>query len=94
MINELISKEDLALFTSAGRIKMGSIYFAEGMKDTLATFEATIRQDPKRNYFVFAGVHSIIEILKEAKFQEGHLNFLKQVYGFSEDYLDYLRNLK
>jgi len=94
MINELISQEDLAMFTSAGRITLGSIYFEEGMKDNLATFEVFIRPDEKRNYFVLAGINSLLDIMPKLKFNKEHLDFLKKVYNFSEGYLAYLGNLK
>src|SRR3989344_3971282 len=89
---EMISTEDIALFTSGVRINLAYIYFKEGMKDVKATFEVIVREDERRNYFVAAGIRSIAEYVKTVKFNEEHLKFFKEFYKYSDDFIDYLRN--
>ncbi|PIP75503.1 nicotinate phosphoribosyltransferase, partial [Candidatus Kuenenbacteria bacterium CG22_combo_CG10-13_8_21_14_all_39_9] len=65
MTNDLLTKEDLSLFTSGTRLTLGSIYFQEGFKDTLANFDLLVREMPKtRNYLVFGGLEHIARYLQ------------------------------
>ncbi|MFH1308149.1 MAG: nicotinate phosphoribosyltransferase [archaeon] len=94
MDKEIIGKKDLPLFTSAVRVNLSYVYFKEGMQDTKATFEVTIRDSDKRNYYVLGGVHSIIDFLKDMKFTEDHLDYFKKVYGYDDDFMQYLRKFR
>ena len=95
MTNDLLTKEDLSLFTSGTRLTLGSIYFQEGFKDTLANFDLLVREMPKtRNYLVFGGLEHIARYLQNLKFNNEQLKWLKAQFNFSPDEMGYFKNFR
>ncbi len=95
MINDLVTKEDLILFTSGTRFTLRSVYYEEGFADTIASFDLFVRELPdKRNYLVFAGLEHILDFLLNLKFTDRQLKWLKKTYGFSDEVMKYYKKFK
>ncbi len=86
-------EENMSLFTDFYELAMCASYF-DNKKIELATFDLFIRNMPKnRSYFLFAGLEQILLFLKNIKFTDKQLRYLK-TQGFNADFLDYLQNFK
>jgi len=95
MINDLVTKEDLPLFTSGTRFTMGSVYVLEGFKDMVANFDLFVRDLPEnRNYLVFAGLEHIIDFLINLKFTPAQIKWLQKTYHFPRATMEYYRKFR
>jgi len=60
-----------------------------------AVFEFFIRDMPEsRNFFVSAGLESVLEFLEECRFSDEELVYLKGTGRFTEGLLQYLREFR
>ncbi len=76
-------------------LTMGSGYFESGKKDTIAYFDVFYRKNPDEGGFaIVCGLQSVIEYVQALKFSEEDIEYLRGKGGFSEEFLDYLRNFK
>jgi len=95
MINDFISREDLSLFTSGGRLTMGAVLLKEGKNNSVGTFDLFIRDLPDcRNYFVFAGLEHIVDFLINFHFTTEQLQYLESTYEFDQEIMNYYKNFK
>ena len=92
---ELDKDDSLTLHTDLYEINMMYTYFKKGISERNAVFEAYYRQEPFGNgYSVYAGIEHVIMYLKNLKFKESDLKYLKEEVGYDDDFIDYLRHLK
>ena len=92
---ELDKDDSLTLHTDLYEINMMYTYFKKGISERNAVFEAYYRQEPFGNgYSVYAGLEHVIMYLKNLKFKESDLKYLKEEVGYDDDFIDYLRHLK
>jgi len=90
---DFLKEENMSLFTDFYELTMCASYF-DNKKFEPATFDLFIRRLPEnRSYFLFAGLEQVLLFLKNVKFTEEHLSYLKK-QGFNSQFLDYLRNFK
>lgn len=69
-------------------------YFEKG-KNVISYFDIFFRKVPdKGGYAIAAGLEQIIEYVKNLKFEEEDIAFLRSQNLFSEEYLTYLKNFK
>ena len=88
-----LKEEDMSLFTDFYELAMCASYF-DNKKIELATFDLFIRNMPKnRSYFLFAGLEQVLLFLKNIRFTDKQIQYLKK-QGFNADFLDYLQNFK
>lgn len=81
-------------YTDQYQLTMGQVYFQKGETENTAVFDYFFRKLPFDGGFaVFAGLNSLLEILKDFRFSEEDLKFLKE-QGLDNDYLDYLKNFR
>ena len=74
---------------------MGQTYFDKGEVNKKAYFDVFFRKNPfKGGYTISGGLDKIIEYIKNFHFTDSDINYLRQTGSFSEDYLNYLKNLK
>ena len=74
---------------------MGQTYFDKGEVNKKAYFDVLFRKNPfKGGYTISGGLDKIIEYIKNFHFTDMDINYLRQTGSFSEDYLNYLKNLK
>ncbi len=83
------------LLTDLYQLTMGAAYFASGKTDR-ATFSLFIRESPytKRNFYVAAGLNMALETLRDLKFTDNDLDYLKSTGLFKADFLAYLKDFQ
>ncbi|WP_338452194.1 nicotinate phosphoribosyltransferase [Niallia oryzisoli] len=87
--------DSLTLHTDLYQINMIETYWEDGIHNRRAVFEVYFRKLPFGNGFaVFAGLEKVIDYLKNLRFTEADINYLRNELRFQEDFLDYLQNLR
>ena len=85
----------LELVTDFYEFTMSNGYFAKGISNRIAYFDVFFREIPDGGgYVIFAGLEQIINYIKNLKFEEEDINYLKSTNKFSDKFLEYLRNFK
>ncbi len=83
-----------ALLTDLYELTMGYSYFKHNMNQR-AVFEVFVRNmPPDRNFLVSAGIDDIVEYLENFKFTDEDIDYLHSLRLFSDDYLDFLREMR
>lgn len=83
------------LLTDFYELTMANGYFKEGMEDKIAYFDMYFRQVPDGGGFaVMAGVEQLIQYMKDLKFDDDDIEFLRSKNLFDEKFLEYLKNFK
>ena len=84
--------DSLTLHTDLYQINMAESYWADGIHNRKAVFEVYFRKLPFGNgYAVFAGLERILDYLKNFKFTDSDLAYLRDELGYAEDYLNFLK---
>lgn len=92
--NLAIDDGQLGLFTDLYELTMGQAYFSQGMHQE-ATFSLNVRTYPSnRGYLVSAGLDDVLDYLSRLHFNDEAILFLRSTGVFTEEYLDYLRELR
>ncbi|GAB2536261.1 nicotinate phosphoribosyltransferase [Gracilibacillus alcaliphilus] len=87
--------DSLMLHTDLYQVNMAETYWRDGMADKKAVFELYFRKLPFDNgYAVFAGLERVLDFIENFGFTESDLAYLKEIGGYKDDFLDYLRNLR
>ena len=87
--------DSLTLHTDLYQINMAESYWADGIHNRKAVFEVYFRKLPFGNgYAVFAGLQRILEYLKAFKLTESDIAYLRDDLSYSEDYLNYLKDIR
>lgn len=85
---------NLSLLVDLYELTMAQSYFVY-RRDSYATFDLFVRQLPRqRAYLVAAGLSDILEYIRNLKFSQGDLQFLKRQNIFSEEFLRYLSGFR
>ena len=83
------------MLTDFYELTMANGYFQNGMKDNIAYFDMFFRKIPDNGgYAITAGLEQVIEYLKNLKFTEEDIEFLKSKGMDDPVFLNYLRNFK
>ncbi|MGP4040055.1 nicotinate phosphoribosyltransferase [Gracilibacillus sp. D59] len=87
--------DSLMLHTDLYQVNMAETYWRDGTANKKAVFELYFRKLPFDNgYAVFAGLDRVLDFIENFGFTESDLTYLKEIGGYEDDFLDYLRNLK
>lgn len=74
---------------------MGQAYFDNNMHNEIAYFDLFFRRVPDKGSFVIAnGVKKCIEYLQQFSFTAQDISYLKSLNKFSDEYLNYLSEIK
>jgi len=93
-MNHIYRDDSVALHTDRYQLNMGEVYWRDGVHNRRAVFELFFRKMPFGNgYAVFAGLERAVRYLQNFRFSETDLAYLKEE-GYSEAYLDFLRDLR
>lgn len=85
--------DTLTLHTDAYQINMIQTYWNKGIHNKTAIFEVFFRNMPFDNgYAVFAGLDRIIDYISNLHFSESDIEYLKDVAGYPDDFLAYLKD--
>src|SRR3989338_7789853 len=88
----MVEEKDFALLTDLYELTMCASYFDNKIND-IATFDLFIRQLPaNRSYFIAAGLEDALSYLKNLRFTDEHIKFLKSKNIFKNDFLGCLEN--
>ena len=84
-----MNNDNLTMLTDFYEITMANGFFNEGFKDKIVYFDMFFRSVPDGGgYAVMAGVEQMIEYLKELKFTEDDIDYLRGLNMFSEEVLE------
>ena len=87
--------DSLVLHTDAYELKMVETYWRQGIDKRNAIFEVYFRKLPFKNgYAIFAGLERVVKYLNNLHFTESDLEYLKEIAGYKEDFINYLRHFK
>ena len=76
-------------------LTMGNGYFLAGKKDEIAYFDVFFRKIPDGGGFaISAGLQQVIEYIKNLRFSETDIEFLRSKKIFDEGFLSYLKDFK
>lgn len=85
----------LELVSDFYEFTMANGYLSHNMDQKKAYFDVFFRKVPdKGGYVIFAGLEQIIDYVKNLKFDEEDIEYLRKQNKFSEDFFEYLRNFK
>ena len=74
---------------------MGQTYFDKGEQNKKVYFDIFFRKNPfEGGYAIMGGLDNIVDFVKNFKVSEKKIEFLRKQGQFSEEYLEYLKNLK
>ena len=86
---------NLTMLVDFYELTMAHGYFENGMEDQIAYFDMFFRRVPDEGGFaIMAGLEQLIEYLKNLKFTDEDIDYLRQKNIFSEAFLAYLKNFK
>lgn len=87
--------DSLALHTDLYQINMAESYWADNMHNRKAVFELYFRKLPFGNgYAIFAGLERMLSYLKDFRFSETDITYLREEVGYKEDFLHYLKDIR
>lgn len=87
--------DSLALHTDLYQINMAESYWAAGIHNRKAIFELYFRKLPFGNgYAIFAGLERMLEYLRNFRFSESDIAYLRDEVGYKEDFIDYLKEVR
>lgn len=87
-------KQHVTLLADFYEFSMAYAYYKQNRQNDIVYFDIFTRKHPDKNGFlIFSGLPRIIEAVKNFKFTEEELDFLRSK-GFDDDgFIDYLRNI-
>lgn len=89
------NKLNLTMLTDFYELTMADGYFETGMAEDIAYFDMFFRKVPDGGGFaIMAGLEQTIDYLKNLKFTEEDIEYLRSKNMFCEDFLEYLRNFE
>ena len=89
------TKMNLTMLTDFYELTMANGYFEPGMADDIAYFDMFFRKVPDGGgYAIMAGVEQLMEYLKNLKFTEEDIEYLRSKEMFCEEFLQYLKDFK
>ncbi len=89
------SERNITMIMDFYELTMSYNYFKQGKGDEIAYFDMFYRNNPDNGGFViFAGLQQLIEAIKDMRFTDGDIEFLRSLNTFDEEFFDYLKNFK
>lgn len=86
--------DSLTLHTDAYQINMIETYWHDGIHNRKAVFELFFRKLPFGNgYGIFAGLERIVQYIQNFRFSDSDINYLRDEFGYEEEFLAYLKGL-
>lgn len=93
-MNTHYKDDSFALHTDLYQINMAETYWEDGIHEKRSIFEVYFRRLPFDNgYAIFAGLEKIISYLKDLRFSESDLEYLRNL-GYQDDFLAYLKDFR
>lgn len=87
--------ENKTLMTDFYELTMAQTYFNEGKQDEEVYFDIFFRNNPfEGGYTISGGLEETINYIKNFKFDEKDIEYLRGLNTFTDEFLDYLKNLR
>lgn len=87
--------DSYTLHTDAYQLNMMETYWLQGIDQRKAIFEVYFRNLPFDNgYAIFAGLERVVKYIQNLHFNENDLAYLKDGAGYSDEFIEYLRNFE
>lgn len=87
------SERNITLIMDFYELTMSYNYFKLGKGDQVAYFDMFYRKNPDNGGFVLcAGLQQLIEAIKDMRFTDGDIEYLRSLNIFDEDFFAYLKN--
>jgi nicotinate phosphoribosyltransferase len=94
-MKHIYSDDSFTLHTDLYQINMVETYWRDGIHNRKSVFELFFRKLPFGNgYAVFAGLERVIQYIKDFRFTEDDIHYLRDELGYKEDFLEYLKDLR
>ncbi len=88
-----MSERNLTLLTDLYELTMMQGYFKEKDANETVIFDAFFRSNPNNaGYSICAGLEQVIEYVKDLRFRDDDIEYLRSTGFFGEDFLEYLAN--
>jgi nicotinate phosphoribosyltransferase len=86
--------DSYTLHTDAYQINMVETYWHDGIHNRRAVFELFFRKLPFGNgYGIFAGLERIVQYIRQFRFTESDIDYLRINFGYEEAFLEYLKGI-
>jgi nicotinate phosphoribosyltransferase len=90
-----MDKMNLTMLTDFYELTMANGYFQNGLKEKQAYFDMFFRKVPDNGGFaIMAGVEQLLHYLKNLRFDNKDIEYLRNKNLFSEEFLQYLKTFK
>lgn len=90
-----LDKRNLTMLMDFYELTMANGYFSSGMGDVIVYFDMFYRKNPDGAGFVIvAGLDQVIQYIKDLKFTDEDISYLRSKKIFNEEFLLYLKNFK
>ena len=92
----MMKEQNLTMLTDFYELTMANGYFQSGsVGEAIAYFDMFYRKVPDGGgYAIMAGLEPLIDYLKNLKFTDDDIEYLRETGLFCEEFLEYLRNFK
>ena len=90
-----MGRQNLTLMTDLYELTMMQGYFKNKDRNETVIFDAFYRSNPMNSgYAICAGVQQVIDYIKDLKFTDDDITYLKSLGIFEDEFLTYLSNFK
>lgn len=86
-------KRNLSMLTDYYQLTMANGYYLEGRSDREAVFDIFYREN-SFNYAIVAGLEQAIDYLKNLRFEEDDIEYLRSTGDFDEGFLEHLKSFR
>lgn len=88
-------KRNISLLMDFYELTMSNGYFVENKKDEIAVFDLFYRNNPdEAAYSIFCGLEDVINYVKDFRFDESDIDYLKSLNIFNDEFLLFLKKIK
>ncbi len=89
------TQKNLTMIMDLYELTMSNGIFDSDMRDEITYFDMFFRRVPDDGgYAIIAGIEQLIEYMNDLRFDDGDIEYLKNLNLFSNDFIEYLRNFK
>ncbi|MFA5543868.1 MAG: nicotinate phosphoribosyltransferase [Bacilli bacterium] len=91
----MLNERNYTMMCDFYELTMANGYFETGLSEQICYFDVFFRRIPDGGGFaIFAGLEQVIDYIKNLKFTEADLEYLRKKKIFKEEFLEYLKSFK
>lgn len=93
--NKMFKEQNLTMLADFYEFTMANGYFVNGTHEKICYFDLYFRTVPDNGGFaIMAGTEQVVEYLKNLRFEDEDIAYLRSKKLFNEEFLEYLKNFK